>query len=230
MKKTHFFFILIFCLPGLTAQNYKEKAELLSKYYTLSISDTSINNKLTFFNVFPNNFKDFCSIYGYDSYSDTLILSPLYEKSLDHICLFCNLCGVVSPEYFYQKIINIVKDGYWQADAVNYLKSCLTSHLLSEVDTLFLCPQTYHSTMAFLSTLDSYPMKIQIHFWKFFFDAQCIDYKDFENIYNNIQKFAKFPSRLYRVIKKGYKSVNNNREIIHDNTGKVYYPGNTKQN
>lgn len=209
MKKItlNFLFVLLSYSLDLTAQNNREAAELLSRYYTLSICDTSINSVLTFFYFFPNNFNDFCSVYGYETCPDTFLSSPLYDESLDHICLFCNLCGIVSPEAFYKKIIDIVKNGYWQADAVNYLRSCLTSHLLSEVDTPFLYPQTYHSTMTFLSVLDSYPTKEQLSFWEFFFDSRYIGTDDFKNIYNRIKKSTKSRRKLYGLMKKGYESA-----------------------
>lgn len=204
MKKIFLIYLLLQLTLNLFTQTIETKKELIIQYYSLCKSDTSTENKLYFFRTFPDNFADFRSIYGYSGTvgTETFVLAPLYEEALEHICFFCNLCGSIAPAQYYKKMINITVNGYWQADAVNYFRSCLMAHLLSAPDTFFLKPESYHSSEIFLSILETYPQNIQLSFWTFFFDAMYIDFKD---IYDKICVFSNSHRRLYKFMKKGYE-------------------------
>ena len=208
MKRFFLIYLLLQLTLNLFTQTVETKTERIIQYYSLCKSDTSTENKLYFFRAFPDYFVDFRSIYGYSDAvvgTDTYVSAPLYEESMEHICFFCNLCGTIAPAQYYKKMINITINGYWQADAVNYFRSCLMAHLLSDPDTIFLKPESYHSSEIFLSILETYPQNIQLSFWTFFFDAMYIDFVDFQDIYNKICVFSNSHGRLYKFMKKGYK-------------------------
>lgn len=200
--------IVILLLFGFTfyhslfAQSLEERINGLCKYYNLSITDTSIYYKISFFDFFPTNFQEFNSIYGYNDTNSR----PLYFEAIDHISLFCNLYGTIPPKTYYRKCINIAIGGHWEADAINYFKTCLIGHLLSEVDSVFLNPQSNHDTETFLSVLEEYDDKDIISFWHFYFDEPIV--MEFNNIYykKTCDAISSHP-RLYDIMVKEYKKT-----------------------
>ncbi len=80
-----------------------------------------------FFELFPDNFKDFVDLYGFDENTGE---KPLYSDAKDHIPFLFN----APKEYFtplIEKTVNIAIKGKWEADAVSYFQQELYS-LISE--------------------------------------------------------------------------------------------------
>lgn len=153
---------------------------LLVEYYSLSIKSKDSNlYKASFFQIFPDDFQLFNSIYGYKEINkDFTFYSSLYSVSCVHIDRFYSTIDVVDKTHFYKKIINISQNSYWAADAVNYFK-----HKLHE---LFL-----NNTEDFLKVLECYS-DIEIKsFWHFFFDNNIFDHP------YNIHRYGKIYRQIY---------------------------------
>jgi hypothetical protein len=200
MKRIIIAFILF--IFAFKAQSQIALDSLLVEYYNLATTSKDSNlYKNKFFEIFPDNFQLFNSIYGYkDIYSDSAYLAPLYDVSIEHIELFFTLSNTINKSNFIKKVINISLDGYWNADAVNYFQDemqdfflpnteqflkLLKSYTADEVEESFL-----NNVDQFLKVLESYT-DIEIKsFWHFFFDGII-----FDNDYN-----IRMYGRVYRRI------------------------------
>ncbi|MDR0971420.1 MAG: hypothetical protein LBM25_03435 [Bacteroidales bacterium] len=168
----------------------------MCKYYDLSIkfpNDKSYKEK--FFDNFPNDFKTFNSIYGYNEYfyrgRNIIYSGPLsgaynYEHIHD---LFCNLVDVVNKDKFYMKIVNLTIDNYWEADSE--LQFCIQEKIINDIDYVLKAVNT-------LSEKDAYG------FWFFIFDRPHPS--NLKELYDALYKIAIIKdSKQALLMEKAYK-------------------------
>jgi hypothetical protein len=131
---------------------------LLTKYYNLAKTSQDSNlYKEKFFEIFPDNFQLFDSIYGYkDIGIDSTYYSPLYSESLDHIIFFFDIYNIINKSIFIKKVINISLNGHWEVDAINIFQDNLQSLFMDD-------------TKHFLKVLATYKDTEIKSFWNFFF-------------------------------------------------------------
>ncbi len=80
----------------------------------------STKNEVLFLNLFPDSFQEFVSYFGWNEYNDSP--SKLYNESNAYIAYFFELISNEKYKNYEKKLINIAKNGKWQADAVNYFQ------------------------------------------------------------------------------------------------------------
>ncbi len=152
-------FIFVFKVQSQTALD-----SLLVEYYNLATTSKDSNlYKEKYFEIFPDSFQLFDSIYGYHEIGDSLYLHPLYEVSSEHIDFFFTLSNLIDKNRFIKKAINISLNGYYKVDAINILKNNLEEFLLN-------------NTALFLKELESYTDSEIKSFWHFFFDVLYYDH------------------------------------------------------
>ena len=224
MKNFSFLILFIFTLcHSIFSQNLVEKINGLRNYYNLSMSDTSVCNKILFFNIFPNNFSEFHTIYGYNDSFDSIEYSPLYLEAAEHICFFCTLSNIIPLKQYYRKMIDIAINGHWQADAISNFQSCLFDHVLLESDTvIFYYNSANHDSIIYfinpaqevsetlLSVLETYKDEDIASFWHFYFDKSPMA-TEFSNVYykKTRKMLVEFP-RLYTIMIKELKKQYDN--------------------
>lgn len=110
-------------------------------------------NEITFFIMFPNDFKKFKSLYGYEDKGTNTKYGELYSNS-DHIIDYDPV--YVDFKKYINKLINISIGAHWQSDNV--------SHLQNRIINLF-----FSRTYIFLNILESKSDSDIESFWNFFF-------------------------------------------------------------
>ena len=159
------------------AQSQVTLDSLLVEYYNLATTSKDSNQyKEKFFEIFPDNFQLFDSIYGWHEIGDSLYLHPLYDTY--HIDFFFNLFNTIDKSTFVQKLINISLNGRNAVDAVNIFHYLMTEFLLN-------------NTELFLKELELYS-DIEIKsFWHFFFDNLIFDHpyclEEHKKVYEKIR-------------------------------------------
>jgi len=168
------------------AQSQVALDSLLAKYcYLATTSKDNSLYKKRFFELFPNNFQLFNSIYGYTEMDDGYAsFSPLYSDPCDHIGLFFSTINVVDRTLFYKKIIDISQNGHWAADAIACFQENLHKLLLN-------------NTKQFLQILETYTDAKIKSFWQFFFA---------NNIFNH-----PFNVEMYERVHEKIKALNHTR-------------------
>jgi len=156
--------ILIVFVFAYKAQSQVALDSLLVKYYDLATTSKD-NNLYTekFFEIFPDNFQLFDSIYGWHEIGDSLYLHPLYFEAGEHIDFFFDLFNTMDKSGFVKKVINISLNGHYAVDAVNIFKHLMTELLLN-------------NTEQFLKELALYTDTEIKSFWHFFFDNLIFDH------------------------------------------------------
>jgi hypothetical protein len=141
---------------GTDAHYISVKASNLNRLYKLSTSGTQ-NQKneaqLSFFNEFPNSFKELSDLYGYPNDKPAV----LYKEYVQHIGLF-NKLSIVNKTSYYNKIIKIAIGGRWDADAIGDFQQGLNNRVENNPEL----------TVSILKTLDDNTVK---SFWYFYFDG-----------------------------------------------------------
>lgn len=138
----------------------KAKANELTILYNKAING-GIDQKKRFYLAFPETFKEFHELYGYDG-EDYYFL---YEQSHRHINLFCELDTIIPKEVYYDKLVSLSIGGNWQADAVNHLQHCLHNKIKE-------------SSQYIVSTLSNRSDKEIIDFWEFIFAGSHMSLSD----------------------------------------------------
>jgi hypothetical protein len=107
------------------AQGNREDLPSIYKEYRKT---NSLESKKDFFYAFPNSFSSFQRMYGYDDHKGS---APLYSISREHISLFFKTADMVDDKIFSQKLLDISKNGKWDADAVNYFQESLRKYFFT---------------------------------------------------------------------------------------------------
>ena len=163
------------------------KAKKLRRLYLLATN--SSNAKMyqrQFFNEFPNTFREFDQLYGYnDKTSKGAILYKDAEKHL--LGLFNNLKSI-NDTLYYRKIVNIAIGGTWEADAVNFFQYGLINRMESKPGLIVF----------FLRRMNEKKVK---SFWHFYFDEPHPQ-KDIPDALKRIKALNK---NIYRLMVKAHK-------------------------
>ncbi|WP_042721259.1 SH3 domain-containing protein [Flavobacterium sp. B17] len=80
----------------------------------------SNKNEEEFLKNFPRNFSDFKSTFGWNDKKD--IPEPLYTEANNYIDYWFSIIEKDKYTSYESQIVSISKNGYWEADAVNYFK------------------------------------------------------------------------------------------------------------
>lgn len=181
------------------AENVKtlqDSAAYLKHYYNQFAKTKDSLSEVLFFDMFPNNFKDFKNLYGYDdSYNDNIFRgSPLYSD-YTHI-LDYNILNVSTRDYLY-KIISIALNGRWQGDNVNFLQDKFWDFYKSDTELFFNALVEQCKSKKALSS-----------FWIFYFDGPAPNHPSKVKMYEDIlQKLETLDSTMIPIVKSAYAKV-----------------------
>jgi len=182
-------------------ENGKDSLLLLNHIKTLNDSAILLKNKfekyrafkdslseILFFQIFPDDFNKFVSLYGYNESNQNLKLGPLYDH-YEHILNYAP--KYINKKDYIRKLINICKNGYWQSDNV--------SHLQKRIIDLFI-----ESPDLFISLLKENKEPCINSFWKFFFDSPHPNNN--QELYDNVLKIvSQFDINMTPIIEKSYQ-------------------------
>ncbi|RAV30768.1 hypothetical protein [Sinomicrobium soli] len=126
-------------------------------YYFKKISSEKVSDAdLTrYVYAFPSTFQSFQDYFGFDDEEGEM---PLYKEANAYIDMLFLSSEICCKDEVLNKIINIAKQGKWDADAVNYLKHKLHEMIEDNPDDLF-------------EILSQKEQRTQIGFWFFHFDG-----------------------------------------------------------
>ena len=154
-----------------------------------------------FFNNFPDSFREFVDLYGYDTLvrkpraKAPFSYGPLYEESYEHVySLFGKLSTIPTDEY-YSRLFNICIGGYWEADGVNFLRSVLREKV--EANTMLTCE--------LLSKRNDDEI---ISFWRFYF-AGPAPKKSISECLPKVEGIKDINHHIYSLMQKAIQDVRN---------------------
>lgn len=185
-------FTLLYSLNLSAQEGVRALAHELDSIYLTA----SYNNELSeaFVVNFPDSYSQLVEIYGYVE-SDTLMLSPLYERSHLHIPYFFEVCEKIYPfDTFFQKIISIVQEGSWQSDGIAVFQNSLIHFVNNNIQNFAIE----------LSKLNDDEV---LNFWFFYFDGPHPDNRiaEFEELIEKMKLYSKNNANL---IHKSFEQVN----------------------
>lgn len=133
--------------------------ELRYAFMNLSAAPSNLSLQEEYFKSFPNNFEEFNAIFGYskDSKGKVIESGLLCKESESFVEAFFQL-KEIERYMFYERVIDVSKNGYWDADGVNYFSHGMHELVLSDVDN-------------FSSLLSRRSLTDIEGFWTFFFDG-----------------------------------------------------------
>ena len=143
-----------------------------------SLKNAYLNkNEQVFLENFPNSFKDFKSIFGWNDKLDKA--NVLYDDSNNYIDFYFKLISVPKNKNFKSKSINIAVGGKWEADAVGYFQDKVHEFVKNDLDYVLM-----------LNNLNQNEIN---SFWKFYFDKEKLIYPKELNLVldNKMQKISK---------------------------------------
>lgn len=180
-KKLTFVFLTgIFVFINTQCQSQATKSKTLETLVVKYNKDKAVQTRQKFFDAFPNTFKEFQSIYGYD---DVKGASPIYDESMQHINLFFKTSNDVDSIRFATKLVSICSEGKWEADAENYLQEGLREYF-------FL-----HSRLM-VSILSKSKTNSIDHFWSFFVDGPVFDQANFKKARTRLTNYPEMSLSL----------------------------------
>lgn len=195
-----FYINIVFLFPTVYSQDTIQKTVLsLVQYYDKAISDDGEVSKQLFFDVFPDNFQIFNSIYGWNNQRN--VPQYLYDSAYNHIIFFCKLSNNIPTELYYKKMINICLNAHWEADAINYFQNCMQTQFLTNIDT-------------FLSVLGLYDDPSIKKFWHFFFDSPYFDHPFQLALYDKVHTTIMQNERIFLLMQEQY-SYDKQKYLMH---------------
>lgn len=169
----------------------KVQIDSLKIYFQKAKENNSKENEIKFINSFPNSFLQFQETFGYDDSQEKGM--PLYKESYDYIQLFFKSINK-NPSYN-KKVFNLAINGYWNADAENFLQMNLEKYF-SE-NPLLVC-----------KILNEYTIEQQQSIWNFISDG--IESK--KEIPKYLDDIKKCNDKIYTLAVKSFKSSKSDKE------------------
>ncbi len=192
MIKKNILRVFIFTCFTTCSQNKKtietDKGNDISiAYHNLIKLSDKVKNEQIYFEAFPDNFKDFNSIFGYSSDNPYKVEKEgvLYNDAFNYIDAFFKL-NFIEKEMLINKIIDISIDGKWYADGVNCFQHNMKIYLLNNLD----------SFCKIISLRNEKDIK---SFFVFYFDGIHS-----ESLPKEFNKIKKTNIELFKIIKYSY--------------------------
>ncbi|OWW24547.1 hypothetical protein B4Q04_14615 [Zobellia sp. OII3] len=162
----------------------------LKYYFNQYIKGKDSLSEVLFFNMFPDNFKEFKALYGYDESQNEIIYGGLYD---DYGQIIDYEPKYVEKQDYIEKLISLSIRGNWQSDNV--------AHLQNKVNELFL-----KNPIRFIEIL-KHKRKLEIEsFWVFFFDGPRPENQ--QEMYNTvISSLMESDSTMVPIAERAYTKV-----------------------
>lgn len=162
----------------------------LKYYFNQIIKGKDSLSEVLFFNMFPDNFKAFKALYGYNENQTETIYGGLYD---DYGQIIDYEPRYVEKQDYIEKLISLSIRGTWQSDNV--------AHLQNKVNELF-----FKNPIRFIEILKQ-KRKLEIEsFWVFFFDGPHPENQ--QEMYNKvISSLAESDSTMVPMAQGAYMKV-----------------------
>lgn len=151
---------LDYSLKASEVETLQDSASYLAHYFNQFEKTNDSISEILFFNMFPNNSKDFMKLYGYSKDKELISTLPMHEKPSN---LYGSIYKFYEPSYvlkkeYVKKLIAISIDTRWEADNVGILR-----HKLNKI-----VPSNFELSNEVLNHKTSKEIK---SFWIFYFDG-----------------------------------------------------------
>lgn len=168
----------------------KDSVLFLKHYFNQFKKENDSLSEIFFFKIFPDNFKEFKVIYGYEENHENTTYGGLYEnyeQIIDYKPEY------IKEQYYILKLINISINGVWQSDNV--------SHLQNRINKLFI--QNSNLFVEILKMKDESEVE---SFWFFFFDGSHPENQ--KELYGKVlSKLTKVDETMTPIVKRAYAKV-----------------------
>ena len=152
--------------------------------------------KKVFLKNFPNNFKDFKSVFGWNDKLDKP--NVLYDEAKDYIDYFFKLSS--KSNLSEDIIIKIASQAKWEEDSVNYFHMNLVNLVENDI--------------RFMKLLEKYNDKDLNAFWYFYFDLEDLIYSS--KLYNILDNSMRNKSMfVFNSLKEERRKSNNDHRKVY---------------
>jgi len=181
---------------SLKAKNVKTRIDsvlFLKHYFNQFAKEKDSLSEVFFFKMFPDNFKEFKTIYGYEENQGEVVYGDLYdnyEQVIDYQPKY------IETKDYIKKLVNISVNGIWQSDNV--------AHVQNKVNNLFI-----ENSNLFIEILNKKSKPKIVGFWKFFFDSPHPENQ--QELYDKVlSKLTKLDETMVPTVKNAYVKVKEN--------------------
>jgi hypothetical protein len=162
----------------------------LKHYFNQFAKEKDSLSEVFFIRMFPDNFKEFKVLYGYEEKDQKTIYGDLYKNDEQ---LFDYQPKHIRIEEYIKKLIDISIGGVWQADSVNIIQM--------KINNLFV-----ENSRLFIEILKKKNESEIRSFWKFFFDGPHPENQ--KNLYNDVlNKLEKIDEPMIPIVKSAYEKA-----------------------
>ena len=189
MKLQFILLLFMFCAVSTSAwqNNVRRQAELLKELYEDARSHPGDKVAASnFFNAFPNSFRSFSDLYGYDVDRPSI----LYAQAYDHLDIFFSSARHINDTTPFRKMIRIALNGRWEADGVSYFQSGIRDFIRDQNGLVIYL----------MKSLNSHD---QHSFWVFYFDGP----HPATEIDLNLKAIELASPEVYRVLLEAHRYV-----------------------
>lgn len=181
---------LDYSIKAETVKTRIDSVFFLKHYFNQFVKEKDSLSEVFFIKMFPDNFKEFKAIYGYEENQGETVYGDLYdnyEQIIDYQPKY------ISSEEYIKKLMDISMGGVWQSDNV--------AHIQNKVNSLF-----YKNSRLFTEILTKKDESEIRSFWKFFFDGPHPENQ--KNLYNDVlNKLEKIDESMIPIVKSAYEKV-----------------------
>ena len=157
------FFVILFTIATVNSYaQYKDKGyfmadtvKLNATYRELLKHPESKEAQMADFEAFPNTWMEYIVTYQFDP-DDKEGRKNLYFAGHKHVYAFQYKLNLIPDSLYYKKLVNIAIGGRKDADAANYLQSCVESHMIDHSEQI-------------LNALAPLRKGHRFEFWEFYF-------------------------------------------------------------
>ena len=137
------FFVILFAIAIVNSYaQYKDKGyfmadtvKLNATYRELLKHPESKEAQMAYFEAFPNTWMEYIVTYQFDP-DDKEGRKNLYFAGHKHVYAFQYKLNLIPDSLYYKKLVNIAIGGRKDADAANYLQSCVESHMIDHSEQI----------------------------------------------------------------------------------------------
>lgn len=148
--------------------------------------NTSTECKQAFFDNFPNSFSRFQELYGYDEIKGE---APYYNVAEEHLVFLFKTPDIVKSDVFINKLIDISRNGKWDADSVNYFQEKLRNYF-------------FDNYSLFMNQLKRREEKEIKGFWYFFSDGPHFNSEISSKVLKSLKKEVEMRKTYLNIVKK----------------------------
>ena len=177
MKRLFFVILFAIATANLYAQYFMaDTVKLNATYRELLKHPESKEAQMAYFEAFPNTWMEYIVTYQIDP-DDKEGRKNLYFAGHKNVYSFQYKLILIPDYLYYKKLVNIAIGGRKDADAANYLQSCVESHMIDHSEQI-------------LNALAPLCKRHRFEFWEFYF-SNIVKSADIEEELNRLVELHK---------------------------------------